>query len=121
MENTQNLTADKVKSHLLQEVNYSGSESSAALLARKQKAKSLIKCFECNRYGHFATDCPNKKGKGPKPERGESLLYSVFVAKSKSRDKWIVKICPNEKRYHITKSPSETNRSCQLNVLAMLK
>lgn len=91
--NTKNLSADVVKTHLLQEVNYSGGAQSLALIGRKQRPKFEFKCFECDGKGHMARNCPNKKPQ-KKPQKGKEkpnkLLLSTFVAKSAANDDWYI-------------------------------
>jgi hypothetical protein len=36
----------------------------ASLELRQKKDLSKIRCFECHDYGHYASQCAHKKGKG---------------------------------------------------------
>jgi hypothetical protein len=39
-------------------------QSVQALSLGKEKGGKGVKCFECEGFGHYARDCPNRKTKG---------------------------------------------------------
>lgn len=72
-------------------------DDEVALYSNKSKrghnSRSLqsVRCYECNKLGHFSRACPQKKkaSKG-KSTKAESLLYSSCTVKSHSSDDWFV-------------------------------
>ncbi|KAH7861467.1 hypothetical protein Vadar_026623 [Vaccinium darrowii] len=65
----------------------------------KSFGKSKVKCFRCNRYGHFRSECRTKmqKGKGAKSHFAEkedeiSLLRACNVAEETRQSMWYLDI-----------------------------
>lgn len=82
--------ADSIKTKLLQDVKCETSNESA-LFGRHGRDLANVKCYKCNRLGHFAVTCRRKK-QGAKPEKPkdasskgktkfENALLTSFVAK----------------------------------------
>lgn len=60
------ISADIVKTKILQDVNVTPNESSALYVSKYKKSEHKGKskgprCFNCNKYGHFSKFCRNKK------------------------------------------------------------
>lgn len=83
---SEKLSTDKIKTRLLQEVNYEKSNNGASALVAKSKTKSkvnikTVKCFECNEIGHYARKCPKKKSK----KRRFVDCNTIIIVRRKSR------------------------------------
>lgn len=98
---SETITADFVKTKLLQDAN-ALSEGEKAMFSKSKEKKvsaSPAKCFECDRPGHFARDCNVRKkrlGKDKKQQQHQKKpndshnSYSCFaVSEIKSND-WII-------------------------------
>lgn len=82
------ISADLIKTNILQEVKIEDQESSSALMAKKRVFKKDVKsngdfrCFNCNEHGHIARNCPFKSEK--KREGNSSLCASLSSGAVKS-------------------------------------
>lgn len=87
------ISADSVKSKILQDVKMNESQTSAFAINQNFKKKGYKKsfqkgprCYSCNKYGHISTECKSKK-KG----KVESSSYAAaFIASDNSTDAWYV-------------------------------
>lgn len=83
----QKISADAVKTKLLQEVNFRedcDSGTSVALAASRDKDDTKI-CFECNEAGHFKRNCPMLKKKNKKEfKKAWAALMSYNLSSSES-------------------------------------
>ena len=50
---------------------------------RKNKDISKVKCFNCGELGHYASQCPRKKGKG---EASDSMVAPAKAEKEVETD-----------------------------------
>lgn len=86
------LTADMVKSKILQDVSMdTDCKSSGAVGAlanrskkvQKKKDKSSMKCFRCDKLGHYASECQAKPKS--KPEKGFHGKQTALLACKKPK------------------------------------
>ncbi|XP_026745427.1 uncharacterized protein LOC113506787, partial [Trichoplusia ni] len=91
------ITADSVKTKLLQEIKSSESVALYASKPSKYKQKDSDsspkfnkgpRCFKCNRYGHISKNCRTKK-KDQGKETGYVAVFSASAAASDSKS-WFV-------------------------------
>lgn len=101
------ITADLMKTKLLQKVQNVEHSSHENAFFSKRKKKKEIKCYKCNVKGHFANKCPDKSAKAttkPKTNEGKTedkeKAFSAFLLSHRSRgSKWYVDSCASA---HIT-------------------
>lgn len=90
----QNITAEFVKSKLLQEGSESASNEKSALSAKSNKRFSKSRqsrCYNCNELGHYANKCPKSKSSKKSNSTEKNGLLTVFAANDfKSSDEWII-------------------------------
>jgi hypothetical protein len=78
-------------------------EREASPEPRRKKDLSKIRCFECHDYGHYASQCPHRKGKGRRQQASttevdevadrfqrEILLVSALSGTVSSSGTWLV-------------------------------
>lgn len=94
------LTADMLKSKILQDVSMdTDCKSSGAVGAlatrpkkvQKKKDKSSVKCFRCDKFGHYASECQAKPKS--KPEKGFHGKQTALLACKKPKlegEDWIL-------------------------------
>ncbi|CAH2099085.1 unnamed protein product [Euphydryas editha] len=85
------ISADSVKSKILQDVKMSNSETNAFTTNSKKNVikKSYQKgprCFKCNRYGHISTECKSKQ----KQKHGSPSYAAAFIASFSNSDAWYI-------------------------------
>jgi hypothetical protein len=79
---------------------------------RQKKDLSKIKCFDCHDYGHYASQCPHRKGRGRRQHAStievdevadrfqrEILLVSALLGTISSRGTWLV---DSKASFHMT-------------------
>lgn len=96
------ITADSVKTKLLQDVRKS---ESTALYVNKSKSYSQSakqasdkehkpykgpRCFECHKFGHISKNCRNKKKEQKSKEKENSGCVAVFSASVKNDNGWYI-------------------------------
>lgn len=80
------LSADAIKAKLLQDIKYESHTSDSALASRKQNKKKDIKnvrCYNCKKFGHYATKCPNRN-----PSNKNQSMFAAYVVKGLTPDEW---------------------------------
>lgn len=89
------ITADSIKTKILQDVKTDSeclAESTAMFSKHKSKKSTnnrnkTVRCYECNKYGHFSNQCPEKKVHSS----NIGALYTSCMASSVSSDDvWVV-------------------------------
>lgn len=81
------ITADAIKTLLLQEVNFDVKPIENALVTKVKPKKFKVKkfhCFDCNEIGHIAKKCPKKSNS--KQSKSENVLFTSFLAQGASND-----------------------------------
>lgn len=89
------ISADSVKSKILQDVKICENDTSAFAANHKYKNKGNKKqpkrgprCYNCNKYGHFAAEC---KSKSSKKNQESSSYAAAFIASTHSlEDPWYI-------------------------------
>lgn len=106
------VTADSIKTKLLQDISvlkgengqknvamYGSSSSGHSGFTNKQKGNNSskpkgVRCYQCNKYGHFANKCDQKKDKvGDKKNNnssGNAALFSAFSCQTKNNISWFL-------------------------------
>lgn len=100
------ISSDQIKSKLLQEVNSEKSAaSSSAMLSKASSKKSnkshkQVKCYGCNKMGHYKNKCPMLKSNGDKDSgkrnstnghaHGKELSLTCYVNNQCQKDEWIL-------------------------------
>lgn len=95
------ITADGIKAKLLQDVRNVGAASDGVALFGKKSSKygssksvqNKIRCFNCDKIGHYMKQCREKKKKNDKTEQCktvESLICTSFLAKENKADFWFI-------------------------------
>lgn len=79
------ITADAIKTKLLQDVQSQPTEDETALAAKFNKGKrdkSKVRCFNCNKLGHISSECKKPK---------EKVMLTSFVAREPNgSDEWYI-------------------------------
>lgn len=90
----QAISSDSVKTKLLQDIKMYSPSTSTALMGKKSvpRQNKSVRCFNCNRFGHFANKCPNRDSSKTFEVKGQkkSALFTSFVTTTKSTDDWYV-------------------------------
>lgn len=91
------ITADVIKAKIIQDVRNVGANGEVALFGRRSnkgyssRGKGNGKCFECDKLGHIARNCPDKKNKKTQQCKSvEALLCSSFLATENRTENWFV-------------------------------
>lgn len=90
-----NITADLVKSRLL-ENNYEKDPKNSAFLSKSQnknkKPTSKLKCFNCGKKGHKAAECRSKaKSEEKTAEKSKTAFSAVYLSKNETNmDEWYI-------------------------------
>lgn len=95
------ITVDGIKAKLLQDVRNVGAASNEVALYGKKSSKygsskstnSKIRCFNCDKIGHYMKQCREKKKKNDKTEHcktAESLICTSFLATENKANFWFI-------------------------------
>lgn len=88
------ISADSVKSKILQDVKISEGDTSAFAINHKNKGpkkpfRKGPRCYSCNKYGHVATECKSKQTK--KKNQESSSYAAAFIASTGNpEDPWYI-------------------------------
>ena len=108
------ITADSIKTKLLQDIQNSSAGSSshnaAALLPHRTIDRDKVRCYACNKFGHYASNCNSKnkkfnkgierkktsdwnKGKSTSKYKAESSFFVFAASNQQYTGVWSVDSC----------------------------
>ena len=108
------ITTDSIKTKLLQDIQNSSAESSshnaAALLPHRTIDRDKVRCYACNKFGHYASNCNSKnkkfnkgierkktsdwnKGKSTSKYKAESSFFVFAASNQQYTGVWSVDSC----------------------------
>ena len=88
------ISADAIKVKLIQDVKLeetTGTGTTSALFTKKkyaQKSKNGPRCYECNKFGHIASNCRNRKNANE--SKSKNTLISSLVAQQFNTNSWYI-------------------------------
>lgn len=92
------ITADAVKTKLLQEIKssesvalYAGNKNKQRTQANTQKVTKGPRCYKCNKHGHISKYCKTKRKDQTKKDENENGYVAVFSAStSNNKNNWFI-------------------------------
>lgn len=109
------ITSDSIKTKLLQDVKCRREPKvtdSMALYTKKGKTDGA-RCYSCNKIGHFANQCRNKRARPNKSNGGSKsrAFYTVYATgASKSQENWYIDSCSTN---HFTNDKDDWRNTIQ--------
>lgn len=114
------ISADSVKSKLLQDIRQTSNETTAFATKHYQKNKKQFskgpRCYTCNKYGHKSPECKSKtKKKTDKyvDTQSGSTYAAAFIVSTENSDTWFV---DSGASMHMTKHKNLLLKECLPNV-----
>ncbi|KAG7300019.1 hypothetical protein JYU34_017061 [Plutella xylostella] len=88
------ITADLVKTKILQDVNIKPTENSALIVHKygeNSRGKSKgPRCFNCNKYGHYSKFCRNKNKKNGNQNTNTNFVAAFSAASVNDENNWYI-------------------------------